>query len=190
MSEETKRVFDVRYTPQFVEDSCAGKKGKRSARPKLFGINNYKVTTKENETILGTYLVFGGVPPKAMHEGLVKAGFLVRRRPAESESKGKTFVVGERDNDCWTIYYNTEPTLDEDQIKVIGKLFTYFSKIRDTGKSGLLSTWEQVEEQYGSKDAWLGVITVAKEDKKATVPAVPASVEDGPDASLLDALFD
>ena len=190
MSETTKRVFDVRYTPSFVLDSCAGKKGKRSARPELFGIRNYKVTTKEGETILGTYLVFGGVPPKSVHEKLTEAGLKPRRRPAESESKGKTYVVGDRDNDCWTIYYNSEPSLTADQIDIVTKLLTYFSRIPATGKSGLLSTWEQVAKEYGSKENWLEVITVAKEEKPKATPAVAAGADDAPDAELLDSLFE
>ena len=192
---DTKRVFDTRYTPDYVQQAIAGKKGKRAARPFLFDLRTFKITTKEGETILNSYLLFGGVPPKAIHEKLIDTGFMVRRRPAESNSKdGKTYVVGDRDNDCWTVYYNTESTITEPQTKVIGSLLTYFGQVPTTGKSGLLSSWEQVDSEYG-KEEWLQICTVSdekKEEKKEEVKpeATPATtLEDTVDEETLSTLF-
>lgn len=192
MSETAKRVFDVRYTPDYVQSAIAGKKGKRAARPILFDVRNFKLTTKEDETILNTYLLFGGIPPKAIHDKLIDVGFKVRRRPAESNGKdGKVYVVGERDNDCWTIYYNTESTLSEEQIKTIGQLFFYFANVPTTGKSGLLSSWDQVDEEYG-KEEWLALITVDDKSSTSTTKAKvsPATtIEETVDDAVLTELF-
>jgi hypothetical protein len=191
MSELVKRTFDTRYTPEYVQQAIAGKKGKRAARPFLFDLRTFKITTKEGETILNSYLLFGGVPPKAIHDKLIETGFKVRRRPAESNGKdGKTYVVGDRDNDCWTVYYNTESTITEPQVKVIVSLLTYFGQVPTTGKSGLLSSWDQVDSEYG-KEEWLQVCTVSDEKKEETKPEVTAAtaVEDTVDEETLDTLF-
>jgi hypothetical protein len=190
MSETVKRVFDTRYTPDFVQQAIAGKKGKRAARPFLFDLRTFKITTKEGDTILNSYLLFGGVPPKAIHEKLIDTGFKVRRRPAESNGKnGKTYVVGDYDNDCWTVYYNTESTITEPQAKVIGSLLAYFGQVPSTGKSGLLSSWDQVDTEYG-KSEWLDIITVAEEKEEPKVKATPATaVEETVDEETLSTLF-
>jgi hypothetical protein len=188
---ETKRVFDTLYTPDYVQQAIAGKKGKRAARPFLFDLRTFKITTKEGETILNSYLLFGGVPPKAIHDKLIEFGFKVRRRPAESTSKkdGTVYTVGDRDSDCWTIYYNTESTITPDQTKVIANLITYFANVPVTGRSGLLASWEQVDDEYGKED-WLQICTVSDEKEEVKTESVsPSLAPETIDEATLDELF-
>ena len=61
------RTFDVNYVNDFVQRQIAGAKGKKgNGRPFIFDVRNFKLDTRDEGTIIQTYLLFGGVPPKAL----------------------------------------------------------------------------------------------------------------------------
>lgn len=183
---EKKATYDVRYTPDAVLDALAGKKGKRSARPILFDVRQFKLNVKDDNgkfaARLMTYLIFGGVPPKAIHKALSEAGFKVRRRPDSWHNKktGEDVPVKGRDNECYTVYYLDSGTaFGEDQRDVIGRCFMYISQaVSKRDHSGLMTTWDQVEQQYAGEDEWLTICTVARENAEPKKKATPAEVGD------------
>lgn len=184
MAEQKSNGFDVRYTPDAVQDQIAGKKGKRAARPFLFDVRIFKLNTKDDngnfKARLMTYLLFGGVVPKAIHKALTTADFKVRRRPASWHNKktSEDVFVKDRDNECYTVYYlDSDTELGKDQIEVIGRCMAYVNTAVTTkDHSGLMTTWDQVNKQYPD-DEWLKICTVTEKSEQKT-QAASATVGD------------
>jgi hypothetical protein len=188
---DSKSAFS-RYVPNYVQDVCAGAnpKLKKAGRPFTFDVRVFRVNTKDSGPILSTYLMFGGVPTPKLHELLETEGFKVRRRPRTWTGKdGKVVDIAERDNECYSVYYNTNQTITEGQMSLIAKIFGSLNKSLTTGKAPLLASWEAIEESWGDKDKWLSICAVDSSTKKATV-AEPDE-EDGLDtSSILDDVDD
>jgi hypothetical protein len=190
-----KTDYDVRYIPQFVQSTMAGKnaKTKRAERPLLFDIRTYKLRVKSDDgdgkTVLSSYVLIGGVPPKKIHDKMTEVGFKVRRRPSSWKSKdGDVVKVEGRDNECWTVYYNTEETFTAAQLEVLLALLKYVSKVTTTGVSGWLTTWEDVEDEYG--DAWLKTIVVQSDkDEDDENDSIPVADPDIAIKDVVDELF-
>ena len=181
-----KKTYDVIYTPDVVLDALAGKKGKRGARPILFDVRQFKLNVKDENgkfsSRLMTYLIFGGVPPKAIHKALSEVGFKVRRRPDSWHNKktGEDVLVKGQDRECYVVYYlDSDTEFGEDQRDVIGRCFMYISQaVAKKDHSGLMTTWDQVDQQYGDEDEWLTICTVPRESAEQKKEAPPATVGD------------
>jgi len=168
MSDTTQtRNFDVRYVPDFVQRQISGGKGTKNGRPFIFDTRFFKVNTKDGDVIVGTYLLFGGVPSPNLHQQLIDAGFKVRRRARTWEDKknNKIVDIAERENECYAVYYNTEPNLSDSQIKVIaGIMKKGISTLPDRKQTFLLPTWAAVDKVWGDKDKWLDICSVSGDD--------------------------
>lgn len=176
----TKRSYDVRYTPDHVQRQIAGAKGTKGGRPFIFDVRFFKVQTKEGETVVGTYLLFGGVPTPNLHEQLVEAGFKVRRRARTWEDKKNnvTVDIADRENECYAVYYNSEPTLSDEQIKVIaGIMKKGISTLPDRKTTFLLPTWEAVDKVWDSKDDWLALCAVSNDDDSDVIAVADDTID-------------
>jgi len=152
---EKKFTYDVKYVPEYQQKAIAGAnfKTKKAGRPSLFEIRVYKINTKDSGVVIGTYLLFGGVPKPNLHNALEKVGFKVRRRPASWRGKdGKEVLVSERDAECWAVYYNTETSVTQDQATLISNLLLATGKVVDSGKTFLLPSWEHIEKAWDGKE--------------------------------------
>jgi hypothetical protein len=188
-----KRTFDVRYVPDYVQRQIAGAKGqKKSGRPFIFDVRNFKVDTQSDGTVIGTYLLFGGVPPKGLHEKLEAAGFKVRRRQASYTDKdGNVHTVDGNERECYAVYYNTENTPTKAQAQLIGNLLLKtLNLVADKGKSFLLPTWEAIDKSWEDRENWLAICTVEPEEES---PAAGTTSTDEDDQVLniddLDEMF-
>ena len=173
--------FDVKYVSDFAQRSIAGAKGpKGNGRPFIFDVRNFKIDTRNDGTIIQTYLLFGGVPPKALHEKLEAAGFKVRRRSASYYSKKnkKTYTVDGSPYELYAIYYNTEPSPTEEQAKLIANLqYKTLNAVRDKGVSFLLPSWEAVDHNWGDRKDWLEVCTVEPEEQSPATNASSGAID-------------
>ena len=181
----TKRSYPVRYTPDHVQRQIAGAKGTKGGRPFIFDVRFFMITTKE-----GTYLLFGGVPTPNLHDQLVDAGFKVRRRARTWEDKKNnvTVDIADRENECYAVYYNTEPTLSDAQIKVIaGIMKKGISTLPDRKQTFLLSNWDAIEKGWGATEKWLDICAVTNDDEDD--PQTAAVVDDTIDLDEIKDLF-
>ena len=186
----TKRTYDVRYTPDHVQRQIAGAKGTRGGRPFIFDTRFYKVRTKEGKTVVGTYLLFGGVPTPNLHQQLIDVGFKVRRRARTWEDKKNnvTVDIADRDNECYAVYYNTEPTITDPQIKVIaGILKKGIATLPDREQTFLLPTWAAVDKVWDDAANWLAICAVTNDDDDDDDQ--PAVVDDTIDLDDVKDLF-
>ena len=186
----TKRSYPVRYTPDHVQRQIAGAKGTKGGRPFIFDVRFFMITTKEGEVVVGTYLLFGGVPTPNLHDQLVDAGFKVRRRARTWEDKKNnvTVDIADRENECYAVYYNTEPTLSDAQIKVIaGIMKKGISTLPDRKQTFLLSNWDAIEKGWGATEKWLDICAVTNDDEDD--PQTAAVVDDTIDLDEIKDLF-
>lgn len=186
------RDYDVRYVPDFVLKQISGAKGDKGGRPELFSLRTYKVRTKDGETVIGSYLVFGGVPPQKLHEKLEGLGFKLRRRPASwTDKQNVVHEVGDNDRDCYAVYYNTEKAVTPEQAEYIGGLLAKTTNfVAEKGQTFLLPTWDAVDADWGNRDNWLQICTVAEEENSPTSGG-NGDDEDAPgvDLTALDDMF-
>jgi hypothetical protein len=181
-----QRTFDVNYCNDFVQRQIAGAKGtKGNGRPFIFDVRNFKLDTRSDGTIIQTYLLFGGVPPKALHEKLEAAGFKVRRRPASWTGKDdKVHPVDGSKYELYAVYYNTEPAPTQEQAKLIASLmYKTLNAVKDKGVSFLLPSWDAVDNNWGDRKDWLNICTVEPEEEQ---PAAATSTIDMNDVDLDD----
>jgi hypothetical protein len=161
------RTYDVTYTPDYVQRQIAGAKGTKGGRPFIFDVRFFKVRTKTGDTVVGTYLLFGGVPTPNLHDQLIEAGFKVRRRARTWEDKKNnvTVDIADRENECYAVYYNTEPTISDVQIKVIaGIMKKGISTLPERKQTFLLPSWAAVEKGWGATEKWLDICAVSNDD--------------------------
>jgi hypothetical protein len=164
--------YDTNYVPDFVQRSIAGAKGKGShPRPFMFSVKSFKIHTKSEGVKVNTYLLFGGVPSKKLHEKLDSVGFKVRRRSRTwTNAKKETVDIVTQDRECYAVYYTLDALTDE-QVQLIGRLFKATAQVVETGKTFLAPNWATVEKMWGNKDEWLAVCAVDNtEDGEAPAP--------------------
>ena len=198
MAKTTKTDYDVRYVPEFTQRAIAGAKGKGShPRPFLFDVRSFKLTVPgdnpgETGTKVHTYLLFGGVPTKKLHNALEDAGFTVRRRAKYwDDKKGNRTYIVDKDNECYAVYYTFSP-IGKDQAALIAKLFLATAKVADSGKTFLCPNWNTVHATWGDKDEWLDICSVdpdATKKASASAPAPAPEDEDVIDIDDIDALI-
>lgn len=168
----TPREYKVRYIPEHTLRAVGGAKGAKSyVRPFLFDVRTYMIETQSDGTKVNTYLLFGGVPSRKLHEKLDEVGFKVRRRARTWKNKdGAVTDIADQDNQCFAVYYTLEPVTKE-QAAVIAKLFMASQGVKDTGKSFLRADWASVEKAWGDKEDWLSICAV-NEDSSKPAPTV------------------
>ena len=182
-----KRGFDVTYVNDFVQRQIAGAKGpKGNGRPFIFDVRNFKLDTQNDGTIIQTYLLFGGVPPKALHEKLEAVGFKVRRRPASWTGKDdKVHPVNGSPYELYAVYYNTEQAPTKEQATLIASLlFKTLNAVKDKGVSFLLPNWDAVDKNWDTRQDWLDICTV--EPEEAQSPTAATATIDMNDVDLDD----
>jgi len=167
MSEKkTARKYSVRYVNEWVQKAIAGAKyAGQFARPFILDIRYFMIDTKEDGTVINSYVLFGGVPTKKVHDKLESLGFAARRRPAEWTDKNKNVhTVDGNDNECYAVYYYLDvPT--QEQLDFLASLtIKGLSFCKEKGKSFLLTSFEQIDANWGERDEWLSVFTVVDED--------------------------
>ena len=185
-------LVPTNYVPDFAQRAIAGVKPgqKFGGRPFIMDVRHFPVSTKSDGVVIGTYILFGGVPPKALHEKLAKAGFKVRRRPAWYVNKkdNKTYKVDGNDRECYAIYYNEHPTPTEEQAKLIaGLTYKTLNAVAQKGQTFLLPTWAAIDQNWGDREEWLQICTVDPEENS---PVTKAADEDEDDFLDLDAIDD
>lgn len=191
----SENKYDVVFTPDAIQNAIAGQKGKKKARPILFDTRFFKVNMKDESgnyaSRLMVYLLFGGVPPKNIHEALTENGFKVRRRPAAWKKKdGEVVEVKGNNYECYVVYY-LDGELGADQIEVIGRCMSYFNTvIEKKNHSGLLTSWEQIDQQYSDEeDEWLKICTVTENGKATKATPTSASTPAIKDFSDVQGMF-
>jgi hypothetical protein len=182
MSEtKTTSAWDVRYVPDYVQKTISGGKGGKNGRPFLLDVRTFKINTKESGTKIGTYLLFGGVPPKELHEKLESVGFKIRRRPRwyVNRKTEKTVFITDDDKECYAVYYSTSDSPTDEQASLIAALLCKALNVtKASGKTFLLPTWEAVGTSYGSKDTWVSICSVKPEEgKEASAPEEDGAYE-------------
>jgi len=174
---ETKREYDVTYVPDMIQKAIAGAKGPKAyPRPFMFDVRTFKINTQNDGVKVNTYLLFGGVPSRKLHEKLDEVGFKVRRRARSWVNKDKdTIDIADQDRECYAVYYTLEALTDE-QIALIARLFKGTTQVASSGKTFLAPNWASVEKLWGNKEDWLTICAVEPED--STKPAPTPEAED------------
>jgi hypothetical protein len=183
-------LVKTNYIPDYQQRAISGAKPgqKFGGRPFIMDVRHFPVSTKTG-VVIGTYVLFGGVPPKTLHEKLTTAGFKVRRRPAWYVSKKdqKTYKVDGNDRECYAIYYNEHETPTEEQAKLLaGLTYKTLNAVAKQGQTFLLPTWDAVDRNWGDRNEWLQICTVDPEEDS---PVTNAD-EDGDDFIDLDSIDD
>lgn len=190
-----KRSYPAIYVPEYTQKAIAGAnfKTKKAGRPFIFDVRTFLTNTKDDGTVLMTYLLFGGVPSRKLHDLLEANNFKVRRRPRTWNSKdGKVVDIATRDNECYSVYYSTQPNISEDQLKVIAKLFRALNKMTEGSPSFLATSWDRIEELWGNREDWLSICAVDNSSSASAPPAAAPEEEDGEieNGSLLNDIDD
>jgi hypothetical protein len=166
MAEKKNRKYTVRYVNEWVQKAIAGAKfAGQNPRPFILDTRYFMIETKSDGTIINTYVLFGGVPTKKVHDKLTALGFAARRRPAEwTDKKKNVHPVSGNDNECYAVYYYLDvPT--EEQLDFLSSLtLKGLTFAKEKGKSFLLTTFDQIDNNWGDRDEWLNVFTVTDED--------------------------
>ena len=114
--------FNTRYVPTAIEDIISGKnpkRGKLYRRPFFMDVRTFYITTKDGTRVCPTYLLFGGIPQKKVHDALRKNGFVCRKvNETYKNKKGGTMSVFDNDRSCWSVYYSENKEAAAVQIAV------------------------------------------------------------------------
>ena len=182
------------FVPEFVQKVCAGAnfKTKKAGRPFTMNIQVFRINTKEDGPVLQTYLMFGGVPSRKLHNLLEENGFKVRRRPRTWTAKDGTVVdIADQDRECYAVYYNTQPNISVDQMNVLNKIMASLNKSTEPGgQLPLLASWQRVEEVWGNREDWLDVCAVDTSAAKAAPAAIAEPDDEDETPGLLDDIDD
>lgn len=184
-----QKQYFTNFIPDFDQQAIAGAnfKTKKAGRPFIFDARTFITRTKNDGIVLMHYLLFGGVPSPKLHAKLEEVGFKVRRRPRTWKAKdGKVVDIATRDNNCYVVYYNTQPNVWPEQVEVMGKIYAALNAVC-AGKGNFLSTtWEGVEERWGSKEDWLSICAVDNTTTKQSKSSAVEEEENDDTGSLLN----